>query len=338
MKKILFIISLVLTLFLGGCGFTNTEQIDDLQAELDAIEEYDDTALLEEIAALEAELALHEETIAKLTRIDPIFLNLPEDQIIQYGDDFDLLSLGLTADDNLDGDLTSSITVNFIDTTQLVVGEHTVIYSVIDSNDNLITDSITITVQYTDLYYDYVLLHDNTEVSIIGYSDDGPKDAVIPAILGGLPVTAVGGFAFFGMGLTSVVIPDSVTSIGYESFHFNLLTNVTIGNNVTTIGDYAFFSNELTDLTIGNNVTIIGKYAFFNNKLTNLIIGNSVTTIGEYAFNGNRLTSIVIPEGVTIIGNYAFFNNSLTSVTILGVETRFNENWDIIGFYDVSAP
>jgi len=61
MKRIIFLISMVSLLFLSGCDSISTEQFDSLQAELDAIEDFDDTALLAEIAALEAELAAIED-------------------------------------------------------------------------------------------------------------------------------------------------------------------------------------------------------------------------------------------------------------------------------------
>ena len=89
---------------------------------------------------------------------------------------------------------------------------------------------------------------------------------VIPASLGGLPVTSIGDYAFYYCaGLTSVVIPSSVTSIGWHAFQgCSGLTSVTIPASVTSIGSSAFSGcNGLTSVTIPNSVTEIGDSAFY---------------------------------------------------------------------------
>jgi hypothetical protein len=158
-------------------------------------------------------------------------------------------------------------------------------------------------------------------------------------------VTSIEGASFYGCGLSSVVIPNSVTNIGYAAFEDSSfltsvtipnsvtsigveafyscisLTNVTIPNSVTSIGDDAFGFCGLTSVTIPNSVTSIGGFAFEDCiSLTSVTIPNSVTSIGLAAFyNCNRMTSVTIPASVTSIGNYAFDScTSLTSVTIPG--------------------
>ena len=367
MKRMCYLITLISIMFLGGCDTINTEQFNSLQDELDSMEDFDDTILLAEIAALEiemsslqdeldsiedfddtamleeiavleaeinlleAELLLHETIIAKLAVIAPVFSNLPEDQVIQYGDDFDLLSLGLVAFDNIDGDISSNITVNYTDTTELTIGEHSAIYSILDSNGNISTAEITVDVQYADLYYDYITINENTEVSITGYSDSAPKDVVIPNTIGGLPVTSIGAYTFSGDGLTSVTIPDAVTIIGNNAFSQNQLTSVIIPNNVITIGLGAFQNNLLTIVTIPDSVTTIEDWAFNQNQIASATIGLGVTTIGGWAFVNNSLASITIPDNVTVIGTNAFSFNQLTGVTIGNSVTSigiyaFNQN------------
>ena len=143
-----------------------------------------------------------------------------------------------------------------------------------------------------------------------------PSTLVIPATLGGYPVTSIGVAAFASNNLTTVSIPNSVTTIGGLAFYNNTLTAVTIPNSVTSIGDSVFAYNFLTTLTIPNSITSIGSDAFQNNNLTTVNFGNSVTTIGAAAFDDNDLASVAIPNSVTEIGNFAFRNNSLTTVTI----------------------
>src|ERR1700690_1240545 len=69
--------------------------------------------------------------------------------------------------------------------------------------------------------------------NIVAYA--GPPWVVtIPTNINGLTVTSIGTNAFYDLGITSLMIPDSVTSIGDKAFYFcDYMTNVTIGTNVT---------------------------------------------------------------------------------------------------------
>ena len=195
------------------------------------------------------------------------------------------------------------------------------------------------TVQYrgdfsTDTFYyaavtpeapDFTYTATATEVTITGYTGAGGA-VVIPASIGGAPVTAIGELAFSPdyqgiQSITSVTIPNSVTSIGNYAFNgCSGLTSVTIGSEVTSIGGGAFNGcTGLTSITIPNSVTSIGNDAFaVCSSLTSVTIPDSVTSIGDGAFSGcSRLTSVSIPAGVTSIGNDAFsYCSGLTSVTI----------------------
>ena len=120
-------------------------------------------------------------------------------------------------------------------------------------------------------------------VSITGYSIEGGLNVVIPSNINGKKVVAIGNDAFttegvtptgistnkieyniqplyskkdnyevvplaiytpVGLGITSVIIPDTVISIGNYAFYGNKLTSVTIPNSVTSIGDSSFFKND----------------------------------------------------------------------------------------------
>ena len=163
---------------------------------------------------------------------------------------------------------------------------------------------------------------DGVSYSVTGIGTCTDKDIVIPYTYNGLPVTAIGDYAFKGLNsLTSVDIPDSVTSIGYDAFkNCSSLTSVTIGNSVTSIGYYAFANcDALTSIEIPDSVTEIGGYAFCDcDALTSIEIPDSVTSIGYHAFSScDALASVTIGNSVTSIGNDAFKNcSSLTSVTI----------------------
>jgi len=173
--------------------------------------------------------------------------------------------------------------------------------------------------------------------TIRGYQASG-TGVVIPAYIGGKPVTSIDWYAFKECtGLTSVTIPASVTSIEFGAFYdCTGLTSITISEGVTSVGYFAFYGcTGLTSITIPASVTSIGDNAFEGcTGLTSITIPASVTSIGENAFEGcTGLTSIIISEGVTSIGSSAFSGcTGLQSVT-------FGENSQLksIGSYAFSG-
>ena len=177
-------------------------------------------------------------------------------------------------------------------------------------------------------------------ISITEYSIEGGLDVVIPSNINGKQVVSIGNDAFttrgveptgistnkieyniqplynkkdnyevvplgaisYGLGITSVIIPNTVKIIGKDAFRENKLTSVTIPTSVTSIGEGAFSSNQLTSVTIPTSVTSIGNSAFYGNNLTSVTIPTSVTSIGEGAFLKNdsanlNLTKIINKTG-----------------------------------------
>jgi hypothetical protein len=149
----------------------------------------------------------------------------------------------------------------------------------------------------------------NNQVTITGYTGTGGV-VIIPASIGGAPVTAIGENAFLGSSsLTSVTIPASVTSIGLGAFSgCSGLTSVSIPAVVTSIGSYAFYGcSSLTSVTIPDSVTSIGGSAFAGcSNLASLSIGSGITSIGNDAFAGcSGLPRVMIPVA-TVLGIDAF--------------------------------
>jgi len=160
----------------------------------------------------------------------------------------------------------------------------------------------------------------NATITITGYTGAGGPVTIPPTIIH-LPVTTIGADAFFELGLTSLMIPNSVTSIGDQAFFVcSGLTNVTIPYSVTNIGVGAFAScRGLTSVAIPGSVASIGDQAFNGcSGLASITIPNSVTSIGGAAFSYcTSLTNILIGNGVTNIGDQAFsFCSDLTAIML----------------------
>ncbi|MGN0677904.1 MAG: leucine-rich repeat protein [Ruminococcus sp.] len=165
--------------------------------------------------------------------------------------------------------------------------------------------------------------------------DESATEVTIPSEIDGLPVTTIGGLAFYDCSeLKSISIPETITEIGYVAFrNCSGLTELTIPDSVTKIEEEAFLGcSGLTKITVGKNNP---NYAdvdgiLFNKDFseiilypakkenTSYIIPDSVTNIREYTFDScKNLTSITIPDSVTSIKAGAFQNCSgLTSITI----------------------
>ncbi|HEY1085531.1 MAG TPA: leucine-rich repeat protein [Candidatus Saccharimonadales bacterium] len=110
------------------------------------------------------------------------------------------------------------------------------------------------------------------------------KDITIPASIGSVAVDRIGDYAFSGIRLASVAIPNSVTSIGNGAFSENSLTSATIPNSVNDVGDYAFSHNRLTSITIPSSVTNIREGVFMFNSIANVNLPSSVNSVNALAF------------------------------------------------------
>ena len=189
-------------------------------------------------------------------------------------------------------------------------------------------------------------------ISITGYSIEGGLDVVIPSNINGKQVVSIGNDAFTTGGVTPTGISTNKIEYNIQPLYSKKdnyevvplaiytpvglgITSVIIPDTVISIGNYAFYGNKLTSVIIPNSVTSIGNSAFENNQLTNIIIPTSVTSIGNDAFGGNQLTSVTIPTSVTSIGKGAFYkyNTSNLNLTKIINKTGRSFNWgDIVNW------
>ena len=163
-------------------------------------------------------------------------------------------------------------------------------------------------------------------------------------------VTTIGGGAFEGTTLKSIVIPEGVTLIVNSAFSdCKSLETVSLPNSLERIYPLAFQNSNISSISIPAGVKGIGENAFYgcenlstitvsngNTKYdsrdncnalietatntilrgsSSTVIPNSVTTIERNAFRGLKIAKIVIPASVKNIGQWAFQDcKSLTTV------------------------
>ncbi len=147
----------------------------------------------------------------------------------------------------------------------------------------------------TDTATGLVYEENNGEVAVTGYGGPGGH-VVIPALLGGHPVTTIRGGSGMGIGafnnndtITLITVPDSVQSIGDQAIRdCDALAEVEIGDGVQSIGHYAFSGCDvLASITIPDNVQSIGYQAFSDcaGLKTVYFEGDAPKTAGLLFFN-----------------------------------------------------
>lgn len=346
MKKFIIIFMFVFIISLTGCDSATLEQFEQLEIDIEAIEDYDDTALLASITALEAELvaiedyddtallaviaSLEAELTALEATIGPVFSNIPRDQVVEWQEYLDLLSLGVTAYDNTDGDLTSSITVSILYTSQLTVGNHAATYTVTDSDGNERSETVNITVQFNHHSFTYLVINENSEIMLTGYKQPTTTHLTVPSTLGGLPVTTIGHYAFIGLELNAVTFNENLVEIQQGAFISNSITTVSFPNSLEIIGINAFSFNNIANATISAGVSLIGISAFKSDSILNYTVADDnpyYKSIDGVLYSKDETilvdfpqartdTTFVIPEGVIEIGASAFDLSDLVSVTL----------------------
>lgn len=175
-----------------------------------------------------------------------------------------------------------------------------------------------IVITMTDLPQGF--LHEMTPAGCVITGYTGKPDAVlrIPDAIDGVPVVAIGDYAFQDCyELTgSVVLPGTVTRVGSGAFFgcSGLDGTLVIPASVTHIGDFAFFECfSLTGgLTLPASVDSVGESAFaFCESMTGSLVLPADVTLGARCFQGAGFTgSITIPATMTLGAN-AFAGTAL---------------------------
>ena len=160
----------------------------------------------------------------------------------------------------------------------------------------------------------YTISNDGTYYSVTGIGSCTDKEIFIPPTYKGLPVKAIGSYAFVTCNARSVTIPNSVTSIMAHAFYqCHSLKSVTIGDSVTSIGYDAFVHcSSLISVVIGESVTYISESAFVrcdslvsvvNNSSLNITVGSK-----DYGYVGYYAKEVYTGESkIASIEDYLFY-------------------------------
>jgi len=158
---------------------------------------------------------------------------------------------------------------------------------------------------YTYSVYEIGAVIEKAEPSVSG-------DVIIPATLGGAPVTVIGANAFEGCsGITSVVIPDTVEKIEkYAFYNCSALSRVKAPRSLKKIEAYAFYGcNALHGFDLYSGVNTIGDYAFYGSGIESIELPPAVLTVGDYAFAKCGKLGSVKMHGAPYISQKAFFSS-----------------------------
>ena len=153
------------------------------------------------------------------------------------------------------------------------------------------------------------LVNSRNEAVLAGYTGSATA-LTLPAALNGLPVTAVGDYAFSeNKTLTQVTVPAGVTEIRSGAFRgCTALTQITLPESVTAIGTDAFAFTAIQAITLPQGLTELGACAFeYCAQLQQITLPAGVTRLGAGTFAGcTALTSVALPAGLTVIGASCF--------------------------------
>lgn len=184
-------------------------------------------------------------------------------------------------------------------------------------------------------------LKSNGTATIVGYTGSG--DIIIPQMLDGYTVTAIGDSAFNKSNEIreencSVTLPDTIKSIGKFAFRNMNITSINLPDGLEDIGKGAFVGcKSITYRISANHPTFaVIEGALYNKSQKKLIWGKEGATIpegikiiGDFACYevpncGINENGIVLPSTIEEIGDYAFYGNHYSIAFSGGMsETEF---------------
>lgn len=153
----------------------------------------------------------------------------------------------------------------------------------------------------------------NGETALTGLSVDRrffQQGFVIPASLGGAPVTKIADGAFSDFwGMNQLKLPDGIVSIGQGSFSYTGMPSVRFPSSLTSLGESAFSASGLTEVYFSPNGTSLelGAGVFSSTALTEITLPDYVKDLPPTLFSScAELQSVTLPSSIHKIGAEAF--------------------------------
>ena len=159
---------------------------------------------------------------------------------------------------------------------------------------------------------DYWIVVQNGTGRITSYTGSD-KVLVVPADIGGTPITAIGTEAFAGCGsLVEVTLQEGIEALRSGAFSgCGSLRSITLPQSLSVIGEDAFRGcGALSALTVPEGVQELGRYALSDCAvLREVRLPASLRSIGNYCFEACvSLREITLPDGVAEVGSMVFQN------------------------------
>ncbi|MBR2731510.1 MAG: leucine-rich repeat protein [Clostridia bacterium] len=164
------------------------------------------------------------------------------------------------------------------------------------------------------------LVNSCDEAVLTGYTGSATA-LTLPTEIDGLPVTAVGDYAFSeNKTLAQVTVPAGITEIRSGAFRgCTALAQIALPESVTAIGTDAFAFTAILSVTLPQGLTKLGACAFeYCAQLQQIALPAGVTRLGAGTFAAcASLTSVTLPAGLTVIGASCFADTTaLTSIDL----------------------
>lgn len=134
----------------------------------------------------------------------------------------------------------------------------------------------------------YAIFEDHAE--LLSYEGEDKK-LEIPNKVKGVPVTAIGGYAF-----------------GEQMQPQATVEEIVVTDNVKTLGEGAFaYCRALKKVVLPKTLKELPRCAFSNSDMLEKVeLPSALKRIGAFAFAGTALKKLVLPKGITRIGEAAF--------------------------------
>ena len=162
-----------------------------------------------------------------------------------------------------------------------------------------------------------VTLHDGI-TSIGYYAFSGCESLTLTALPSDL--TSISSYAFQNTKAinVSLTLPETVTTLGYEAFYGSGITGIVITKPINNFDNYVFYNcTNLTNVSLPKTMTVLPEGTFYTTtSLKTITLPDSLKEIGYSAFYGSGLESVILPLKLQAIGSYAFYSTQLSEIKV----------------------